>query len=135
MRRSAGVLAAAVLGLSVAMVLAGCATKSAARLELTKKDSGSTQTLSVGQELRITLDSNPTTGYQWAVDGEVPPQLEQAGVPKYAARSGALGAGGTEVWTFSTVSSGEGPLELKYWRSFEPSATPAETFHVTVRVK
>jgi inhibitor of cysteine peptidase len=90
--------------------------------------------MSAGQELQLTLDSNPTTGYSWALDGEIAPQLEQVGEAEYTAESTALGAGGTEVWTFKAKSSGSGTLRLKYWRSFEPDATPPETFDVTVEV-
>lgn len=104
-------------------------------LELTGQDSASQQTLAVGQQLKITLDSNPSTGYRWAVDGAVPPQLEQSGEAQYAGKSNALGAGGAEVWTFVGTSVGKGTLKLKYWRSFEPTAAPANTFEVSVNVR
>lgn len=117
------------------MLLAACAPKSAAPIQLTQKSSGSTQMLSVGQKLIVSLESNPTTGYRWAVDGEVPPPLEQVGNAKYTPGSTALGAGGTEVWTFSAKAAGKGTLKMKYWRSFEPTATPADTFQVMVNVK
>jgi inhibitor of cysteine peptidase len=127
--------AVAFAALLVLVSLPACSPRSPAPIELTQTDSGSTQALSAEQELRITLDSNPTTGFLWDVDGEVPPQLEQIGEPKYTAQSSALGAGGTEVWTFKASSSGEGALRLKYWRSFEPTAEPAETFEVIVKVE
>ena len=57
------------------------------------------------------------------------------GEPEYTAGSSALGAGGTEVWTFVGKSAGDGTLELKYWRSFEPTATPAGTFEVKIGVE
>jgi len=125
------VLAAGVL---LVAALSACGSKTAAPLELTSKDSGSQQTLAVGQQLKITLDANPTTGYLWAVDA-VPDQLEQSGDPVYSSRSGAMGAGGTEVWTFVGKSAGTRPLKLKYWRSFEPTAAPAKAFEVTVDVR
>ena len=120
---------------SVAVLLVACSGLPEPPIELTQKDSGTTQELSVGQELRVSLDANPTTGYVWAVDGELPSQLEQTGEPDYTAESSALGAGGTEVWTFVGKSSGTGTLKLKYWRSFEPTATPAGTFEVAVDVE
>jgi inhibitor of cysteine peptidase len=132
-RRSAVALLAAMLTV-VAVLAAGCATTSAPR-ELTGGDNGSTQQLAVGQELRITLESNQTTGYRWAIDGQLPPQLEQVGEPAYASESKMVGAGGQEVWTFKGTQAGSGELRLKYWRSFEPTAQPAETFAVTVNVK
>jgi inhibitor of cysteine peptidase len=123
------------VSLAVFVLLAtGCDTASKP-LELTADDNGSTQQLAIGQELRITLESNQTTGYRWAVDGDVPTQLTQADEPTYSSESKIIGAGGQEVWTFEGAQTGSGLLKLKYWRSFEPTAQPAETFTVTVNVK
>ncbi len=93
---------------SLALLLSGCAQRSASPVELTQEDDGASQMLSAGQELSISLDANPTTGYVWAVDGELPSQLEQVGEPEYTAESSALGAGGTEVWVFRGIAPGEG---------------------------
>jgi inhibitor of cysteine peptidase len=114
--------------------LVGCAPKSAPPLELGSADSGSSQTLAVGQQLRVSLDSNPTTGYRWAIDGALPPQLAQVGEPKFTAQSSAIGAGGVELWTFVGRSAGACTLKLKYWRSFEPTATPANAFEAALNV-
>ena len=115
-------------------LLSGCQS-APAPLQLDAKDSGSQQTLSVGQRLEIKLDSNPTTGYQWAVDGALPPQLEQAGEPQHNSSSTALGAGGIDTWAFAGKSAGTGKLKLKYWRSFEPTVAPVNTFEVSVTVR
>jgi len=126
------VLVVVALGVSI---VAGCTNTSPAPLKLTEADSGSTQDMAVGQELQITLDANPTTGYRWSVDGRVPDQLEQVGAPKYTASSKAIGAGGSEVWMFKGKASGEGVLDLKYWRTFEPTASPAANLSVAVKIK
>lgn len=123
------------IGTCSAAALAGCAQRTLPPVAVTTADSGSAQTLSAGQELVISLDSNPTTGYRWAVDGAVPAQLKQVGEPKYASSSNAIGSCGTEVWTFAGQGTGDGTLKLKYWRSFEPTATPADTFVVKVSVR
>lgn len=143
--RGQRVLAVVVLSATVTMWPSGCgnepATTStnaepAATLELTQKDSGSTQEMSVGQKMRITVEANHTTGYRWDLDGAAPPQLQQAGPPEYVtSATGLMGAGGNEVWTFAASSRGEGGLKLKYWRSFEPTSPPAATFEVAVTVK
>jgi inhibitor of cysteine peptidase len=117
------------------VVAAGCSSADSARLELTADDSGSTQQLAIDQEMKVALESNQTTGYRWAVDGDVPPQLAQVGEPTYSSESTLVGAGGQEVWTFKGAQTGSAQLKLKYWRSFEPTAQPAETFTVTVDVK
>ncbi len=119
----------------VAVVLAGCSGSSQGPIELTAAENGSTQNLAVGQELRITLQSNQTTGYRWDIDGALPAQLEQVGEPSYSSTSTLVGGGGAEVWTFKGKASGTGELKLKYWRSFEPSVAPADVFSVTVNVE
>lgn len=124
------------IGLAACAALSlGCTSTPPAAVELNAKDSGSTQQLAIGQELVITLTSNPTTGYRWAVDGTLPEQLEQVGESTYSSESTLAGAGGQEVWTFRGVQPGSAELRLKYWRSFEPTAQPPETFAVTVDVK
>jgi inhibitor of cysteine peptidase len=133
--KMARVLMLAVLGLGLATLTAGCGSASQGPIQLTAKDSGSNQTLAVGQELRIALDSNPTTGYMWSVDGAIPEQLSQTGDSEFKETSAAIGAGGIETWSFKAKSTGEGRLKLKYWRSFEPTAAPAQTFDIGVTVK
>lgn len=135
MTRATRMLLLAALGLALSTATAGCASEPPAPLELNMEDSGSDQTLAVGQELRIALDSNPTTGYMWSVDGAIPEQLSQTGDSEFTESSTAIGAGGIETWAFKAKSSGEGKLKLKYWRSFEPTATPAKTFDIGVTVK
>lgn len=136
--------------LGIALLSAGCAARSAktsaepaialAPVQLTGADSGSAVTLRPGQKLRIVLDSNPTTGYRWAVDGAIPPVLSQAGDAVFASSAASsnppiVGAGGTETWVFEGKTAGHAKLRLKYWRSFEPTATPISTFGVTVTVR
>lgn len=135
MARVTRMLTLAILGMALAMAAAGCASGPPTPLELDKEDSGSNQTLSVGQELRIALDSNPTTGYMWSVDGAIPEQLSQTGDSEFKETSAAIGTGGIETWGFKAKSTGEGRLKLKYWRSFEPTAAPAQTFDIGVTVK
>ena len=125
-----------VLGCILVLVaLAACTSSGLGVKKLGNKDAGSTVHISQGGTLEIALDCNPTTGYSWAIDGELPAQLEQVGEPKYVAGSNAIGAGGTDTWAFKAKAVGTGSLRLKYWRSFEPTATPPQSFFVTVYVK
>lgn len=130
-KRTCGWLAVAF----VAALLAGCAAAPSGTVKLKAGDSGTTKALAVGQKVEIVLDANPTTGYQWAVDGDLPAPLEQVGSVQYKAESGALGAGGVDTWTFAGTSAGRATLKLKYWRSFEPTTPPAKTFEITLDVK
>ena len=126
----------------LALTVAGCASppvktnpEPPGPLILSAKDSDSTQTIQTGQLLQITLDANPTTGYDWAVDGAVPAPLVESGAPRFTASSAAIGAGGTETWSFGARAAGQGKLKLKYWRSFEASTPPISTFQINVVVK
>ncbi len=135
MRRLLRVVVLVLMGMLLVVALSACGSAAAPPLELTSQDNASQKAIGVGQQLKITLDANPTTGYEWAVDGVVPVQLEQLGEPQYSSQSSLAGAGGMEVWTFVGKSAGVGTLKLKYWRSFEPTAAPVSTFEVTVDVR
>jgi inhibitor of cysteine peptidase len=140
-RKGIGVTAATVrlrvvsAGLAMVLAVGGCASAPKPALSLTAKDSGSTQALGVGQRLEITLESNPTTGYQWALDAALPACLESAGPPTHTRSSNRLGAGGTDLWIFVGKSPGRAELTLKHWRSFEPTVPPVATFSVIVDVQ
>lgn len=145
MNDSRRTMAFACLTIALVATVSGCSSKPStgaktnpeppAPIALSTKDTGSTQSMQVGQQLRVSLDANPTTGYQWAVDGVLPAPLAQSGHPTYKRASGAIGSGGTEVWTFAARAAGSGTLKLKYWRSFEATTPPVQTFDVTVDVK
>lgn len=123
---------AAVLVAAAAIAVAACTPAPA---QLTAQDDGGSVVLVPDQELVISLESNPTTGYRWELDGPTPDMLTQLGEPDFTAQSQAMGAGGTEVWRFRATSPGAGALRLKYWRSFEPTVPPVETFEVGVTVE
>ena len=139
MMRPWRIMVLAIAAAAVAGLVSACSSPAGpappAPLELTQAESVSTQSLQAGQEVRIVLDANPTTGYQWTVDGPVPAQVERVGDPQFTPASDAMGAGGSEVWTFLAKSVGEGTLTMKYWRSFEPTVPPLEEFRVVLRVK
>lgn len=97
-------------------------------------DNGKTIRVKPGQVIAISLESNPTTGYNWYVVGELPAMLEQQGEPAFKAAPGSagrVGAGGTTTLRFKVVEAGPGELTLGYMRSWEDQA-PAETFTVTI---
>jgi inhibitor of cysteine peptidase len=135
MTRARRFMAIGFIGIVLAGSLVGCAAKSTPPLELSSADSGTIQRPAIGQQIKVSLDSNPTTGYRWALNGALPSQIEQVGDPKFTAQSSAVGAGGVEVWTFVGKSAGACTLKLKYWRSFEPTAVPGNVFEVALDVR
>src|SRR5215212_7199184 len=59
---------------------------------------------SVGVPFSITLDSNRTTGYSWALATQLDPNVVELLQNTYQRSGGPrMGAGGTEIWTFEPL--------------------------------
>jgi len=107
-------------------------------VRLGEADNGRSVTVAKGGTVIVTLPSNPSTGFSWAVVLPAPAQLEPQGEPKYVpsgSTTPVVGAGGTEVFTFRARATGTGTLELGYARPFEKGVPPEKTFRVTVDVR
>lgn len=91
-------------------------------------------TVAAGEEFKITLDSNPTTGYQWLMARPLDEKfLKLLGSEYKRGRSGGgFGAGGHEVLTFKARNEGKTQIHLKYARLWEQSAAARTTNFVVV---
>lgn len=80
---------------------------------------GETIEVAADEPFTVKLESNPTTGYEWAVesiDGSV--KFVES---KYAApKGGAAGAPGEQLLTFDAGSAGSSTVTLAYERPFAP---------------
>ena len=102
---------------------------------MTAKENGRKVNLNVGDTLSVVLDSNPSTGYSWAVQRLQGGILEQLGEPETRSQGDLLGAGGEVVFRFEAARRGQTELFLVYRRPFESNVAPAATFSVTVSVE
>jgi inhibitor of cysteine peptidase len=87
-------------------------------------DSTNEVKLAVGQTYSIDLDSNPTTGYSWALASPtngVFMLVTNTYEPRKTA-AGVVGSGGVEHWTFKAVGKGRAELTLEYMRPWEKVA-------------
>lgn len=115
-----------------AVFLAACG---AAALRLGAGADGTKVRVGRGETMVVSLDSNPTTGYDWYVEGALPSQLTTAADEfKSGASSGVVGAGGVRTITYRAVASGTGALRLVYIRPWEVGVAPAKRFTLTVTV-
>jgi inhibitor of cysteine peptidase len=90
----------------------------------------------MGREFSLTLASNATTGYHWELAAPLDEALVKLVSNTYQApRTGLLGAGGQEIWTFRAVGRGQTVIQLKYVRPWEKDAAPAETASCSVIVR
>jgi predicted secreted protein len=102
-------------------------------IDLTEADSGGAIEATVGDEIAISLEGNPTTGYTWNVLQPQNADILAFDDREYEAESDLAGAPGTEELTFEAVAPGEATIELGYFRPWEPDQVE-RTFTVNVRV-
>jgi inhibitor of cysteine peptidase len=132
-----------VVMLVVALVaLAGCSSDSSD----SKSDSGdsgdsktvtpkngSTVDATVGKDFVIKLESNPTTGYEWAVKG-TPENVTFISSNYQKPSSDAMGAPGQQLLTFKATKAGSWPVALVYERPFDKTE-PGKSMDFTVDAK
>ena len=92
--------------------------------------------LATGQPLKLTLATNPSTGYQW----QLAAPFDQA-VLRFTSslhmrsEAGLPGASGQEILGFTAAQRGKAVISLKYVRPWERKAPPGKTMTVQVIVK
>ncbi|MBA4389779.1 MAG: hypothetical protein C0399_02445 [Syntrophus sp. (in: bacteria)] len=90
----------------------------------------------VGKAVSITLDSNPTTGYQWQLANPVDEKVLKLISSEYRPpKTKKLGAGGKEVWTFKALSTGQTIINFEYVRPWEKDRGAAEQATFTIKVQ
>jgi len=86
----------------------------------------------VGDSIRLQLSENPTTGYRWQMQPDVPPALRIL-ADSWEASGAAAGAGGVRFWTIVADKPGKASLRLELKRSWEKTST--RTFSVTLEAE
>lgn len=102
---------------------------------LDEEDAGTTVSVPLGAEVVVELESNPTTGYEWALLEEPDPSVLRLADQEYEPTTppDVAGGGGVERWTFETRGGGSVTLRMGYQRTFE-DRPPVEEFTVTINV-
>ena len=102
-------------------------------------DPGRPIEVTVGQDFRIVLDANPTTGFLWKLSAPVDESVvkplgdEYVDIPPTSVP--LTGAGGKHVWKFRAVGRGQTAIRLTYSRPWEKDVPALKdvTYHVNVR--
>lgn len=90
----------------------------------------------VGEELRVELPANPSTGFSWGFAEEPDAAiLARVGEQFVPATGSLVGAGGQAVWTFRGVAPGTTSFTLVYRRVWESDVEPARRVRYQVRVE
>ena len=123
------------LPLSLAL-LAACASAPKQNVTVDNQSACPLQ-LKTRQNLILTLPSNPTTGYRWAIQDSAGGVLRSLGPEVYQSSDNGqlLGSGGQSTWRFQAYAQGSGRLRLTSQQPWEPEAEPAESFDCPITVK
>ena len=101
---------------------------------LTENDNGKELKLHPGDQVRITLRGNPSTGYQWELTDWNEQILTMTTEPSYTQDSPAIGSGGEFVFEFQAVMNGHTDLRLVYRRPWEKNTFPTDHFDLSIEV-
>jgi inhibitor of cysteine peptidase len=144
-RHNATMGARTVLMVVAAIALIGCSAKqknvstptnTGSAISITEQDSGKSIEMAKGQTLFMRLPSNPTTGYQWTLQGNAAPlELIKSDFASDSQAKNMVGVGGTQSFQFTAKSVGQTVVKLEYRRPWEKDTAAAKTFIVTVVVK
>ena len=89
-----------------------------------------------GQEFKLTLHANATTGYQWVLAKPPDEKLVKLLGSEYKRLDSKLmGAGGEMVWKFQALAEGKTEISLNYLRPWEKGVKPVETTNFVVVIK
>ncbi|MCB1278224.1 protease inhibitor I42 family protein [Prosthecobacter sp.] len=103
-----------------------------------KKEDGDSIRKKTGETFTVDLESNPTTGYGWALDGKEDATVvrkvsdEFVGTPH---PPGVVGVGGTEQWKFQAEKKGKTTLHFIYRRPWEKGIDPIRERTINVSVE
>ncbi len=119
-----------------ASLISGCASRgSEPSLQIT--DPQQPIEIAAGKEFTIVIKSNPTTGYQWEIVGDLEAGMVEWVQQEYLSTSqpGMAGGGGVDVWTFKAVGAGETKITLGHYPPSNDPVEPEQTVTFAVIVK
>jgi inhibitor of cysteine peptidase len=108
-----------------------------ASVDLDNAPDGAKVTLRRGSLLKVILDGNATTGFQWQMTANLAPVLSQIGDRIFVAKSAdthLVGLGGANIFGFRAESPGQVQLQFDYRRSWE-TVPPAKTVRYEVTIE
>jgi len=97
----------------------------------------STLVVKINQSFTIRLRSEPSQGYSWKLVDSSSTLLKQNQKETFEQPSSSIpGNGGTQVFYFKALKSGNGTIRFIYVRPFEkpyPKNAPKKVFHVVIQ--
>lgn len=126
----------ALLMAAILLALTACGGKPTEEPISPISDAGKSIEVTAGNEFKIMIESNPSTGYHWEVIGELDESIVQFIEREYRASEPVMpGSGGKDVWTFKALAAGETSVTLGYYPPSNEAVEPAQTVTFTIVVK
>lgn len=100
---------------------------------LMEADCGKTISLKSQEEVMVSLPSNPTTGYGWAMveqDTDAAVAVVSKEFRRSASPAGSIGAGGVELFRLRLLKAGSFTVTFVYRRSWEKEREPERVFRI-----
>jgi inhibitor of cysteine peptidase len=105
-----------------------------AELKITKGDHEKHLVVQSGDTISLDLEENPTTGFQWEVDGLDSELMELSGSSFNLNSPDAIGGGGIHTYQFMPKKPGRTRISLKRWRPWEGESSVKERFEIFFRI-
>ncbi len=99
-----------------------------------KADNSKTVTVTDGKIFRLELASNPTTGFDWHLEGLDTKSLKVVSSGFNPPKSNLVGAGGTAWWEIQPLKSGKHPIHLLYYRVWEGKEKSVDQYTLQLNV-
>ena len=103
-------------------------------LHLDEQFNGSKIELDVGEEFKVSLPENPSTGFRWNPLSSGDPVCRLLD-NSFDLDGNIPGNAGSHSWRFQAVKEGSAKIEFAYGRSWEHDKPPARTFTLGVNVR
>ncbi|MDD1678836.1 MAG: protease inhibitor I42 family protein [Methanomicrobiales archaeon] len=118
----AAILIVIVVGVTFVLSPVSGSSPAARTVNLTENANGTTVSIHIGDELRITLGENPSTGYGW---NYTVPEAFSVTMDRYTAPegSGMVGQSGSHTWLLKAEQKGTYEITWMYKRSWESTAS------------
>ncbi|KTT20116.1 inhibitor of cysteine peptidase [Pseudomonas oryzihabitans] len=120
------------------LLLAGCSsTQPSGNLILGDDSECTPLAMHTGQELTLTLPSDPTSGYRWTIL-QRSDNLKQLGPEVFREQrqdQGGVGSAGQSLWRFRAQSAGTAHLELQARQPWDAEAEPQARFDCLIEIR
>lgn len=104
------------------------------KYKLSNSDNNKNISLQKGDEIIITLEENPTTGYRWHWT-DLDKKIFEIEKDDYEIHSDAIGGGGVREFKLKARKTGKATIELINIRNFDSQEESIGNFQISVNVK